>query len=84
MSSATNSLPAEYLKIWEDEHWGTLIRSTDPVVVDTVRMQFPELVPYLAPGDRSRRRRGPISASAVWAWSQDRLCRDLPSGHTPS
>ena len=40
---------AEYLKLWEEEPWGTLIRSTDPVVVDTVRLQFPELVPYLAP-----------------------------------
>jgi diguanylate cyclase (GGDEF)-like protein len=40
---------AEYLKIWEQEPWGTLIRSTDPVVVDTVRLRFPELVPYLAP-----------------------------------
>jgi diguanylate cyclase (GGDEF)-like protein len=40
---------AEYLKLWEEEPWGTLIRSTDPVVVDTVRIQFPELVPYLAP-----------------------------------
>jgi diguanylate cyclase (GGDEF)-like protein len=40
---------AEYLKLWEEEPWGTLIRSTDPVVVDTVRVQFPELVPYLAP-----------------------------------
>jgi diguanylate cyclase (GGDEF)-like protein len=40
---------AEYLKIWEQEPWGTLIRSTDPVVVDAVRLQFPELLPYLAP-----------------------------------
>jgi diguanylate cyclase (GGDEF)-like protein len=40
---------AEYLKLWEEEPWGTLIRSTDSVVVDTVRLQFPELVPYLAP-----------------------------------
>ena len=40
---------AEYLKIWEEEPWGTLIRSTDPVVVDAVRLQFPELLPYLAP-----------------------------------
>jgi diguanylate cyclase (GGDEF)-like protein len=40
---------AEYLKLWEEEPWGTLIRSTDPVVVETVRLQFPELVPYLAP-----------------------------------
>jgi diguanylate cyclase (GGDEF)-like protein len=40
---------AEYLKLWEQEPWGTLIRSTDPVVVDAVRLKFPELVPYLAP-----------------------------------
>ena len=39
----------EYLKLWGEEPWGTMIRSTDPVVVDVVRMQFPELVPYLAP-----------------------------------
>ena len=40
---------AEYLRLWRDEPWGTLIRSTDPVVVETVRTQYPELVPYLAP-----------------------------------
>ncbi|MBA3659126.1 MAG: diguanylate cyclase [Gemmatimonadales bacterium] len=40
---------AEYLKLWRDEPWGTLIRSTDPVIVDTIRTQYPELVPYLAP-----------------------------------
>jgi diguanylate cyclase (GGDEF)-like protein len=40
---------AEYLKLWQEEPWGTLIRSTDPVVVETVRYKFPELVPYLAP-----------------------------------
>ena len=40
---------AEYLKLWEEEQWGTMIRSTDPVVVDTVRHRFPELIPYLAP-----------------------------------
>ncbi|HET7600114.1 MAG TPA: diguanylate cyclase [Gemmatimonadales bacterium] len=40
---------AEYLRLWEEEGWGTLIRSTDPVVVDTVRTQYPELIPYLAP-----------------------------------
>ena len=40
---------AEYLKLWVDEPWGTLIRSTDPVVVETVRTRYPELVPYLAP-----------------------------------
>jgi diguanylate cyclase (GGDEF)-like protein len=40
---------AEYLKLWSEEPWGTLIRSTDPVVVETVRYRFPELLPYLAP-----------------------------------
>ncbi len=40
---------AEYLKLWEEEPWGTMIRSTDPVVVETVRTQYPELIPYLAP-----------------------------------
>ncbi len=40
---------AEYLKLWEEEPWGTMIRSTDPVVVETVRSRYPELVPYLAP-----------------------------------
>lgn len=39
----------EYLQLWRSETWGTMIRSTDPVVVDTVRTDFPELVPYLAP-----------------------------------
>ncbi|HJR17576.1 MAG TPA: diguanylate cyclase [Gemmatimonadales bacterium] len=39
----------EYLKLWEQEPWGTLIRSTDPVVVDAVRLRYPELLPYLAP-----------------------------------
>lgn len=40
---------AEYLSLWRDLGWGTLIRSTDPVVVETVRIDYPELVPYLAP-----------------------------------
>jgi diguanylate cyclase (GGDEF)-like protein len=40
---------AEYLKLWDDESWGTLIRSTDPVVVETITAEYPELVPYLAP-----------------------------------
>jgi diguanylate cyclase (GGDEF)-like protein len=39
----------EYLALWRDDSWGTMIRSTDPVVVDTVRRDYPELVPYLAP-----------------------------------
>jgi diguanylate cyclase (GGDEF)-like protein len=40
---------AEYLSLWRDKGWGTLIRSTDPVVVETVRIDYPELVPYMAP-----------------------------------
>jgi diguanylate cyclase (GGDEF)-like protein len=40
---------AEYLRLWQEEGWGTLIRSTDPVVVDTIRARYPELIPYLAP-----------------------------------
>lgn len=39
----------EYLRLWEDPDWGTLIRSTDPVVVAAISSHHPELVPYLAP-----------------------------------
>lgn len=39
----------EYLRLWRDPSWGTLIRSTDPVVVETIRHRYPELIPYLAP-----------------------------------
>jgi diguanylate cyclase (GGDEF)-like protein len=39
----------EYVKLWADPDWGTLIRSTCPVIVETIRHQYPELVPYLAP-----------------------------------
>jgi diguanylate cyclase (GGDEF)-like protein len=39
----------QYLELWADTGWGTLIRSTCPVIVETVRTQYPELVPYLAP-----------------------------------
>jgi len=39
----------EYLRLWRANQWGTLIRSTDPVVVDAIRAGYPELVPYLAP-----------------------------------
>jgi diguanylate cyclase (GGDEF)-like protein len=39
----------EYLALWEDPDWGTLIRSTDPVVVAAISARHPELVPYLAP-----------------------------------
>ncbi len=39
----------EYLALWADRGWGTLIRSTCPVLVATVRKDYPELIPYLAP-----------------------------------
>lgn len=39
----------EYLRLWEETDWGTLIRSTDPVVVAAITSHYPELVPYLAP-----------------------------------
>jgi diguanylate cyclase (GGDEF)-like protein len=39
----------EYLDLWADDGWGTIIRSTCPVIVETVRSQYPELIPYLAP-----------------------------------
>jgi diguanylate cyclase (GGDEF)-like protein len=39
----------EYLALWGDDGWGTMIRSTCPVIVETVRAQYPELIPYLAP-----------------------------------
>jgi diguanylate cyclase (GGDEF)-like protein len=39
----------EYLATWSDDGWGTMIRSTCPVIVQTVRTQYPELIPYLAP-----------------------------------
>ena len=38
-----------YLDLWDDKSWGTLIRSTDPVVVQTITRDWPELVPHLAP-----------------------------------
>jgi len=39
----------EYTRLLGDEGWGTMIRSTCPVIVETVRTQYPELIPYLAP-----------------------------------
>ena len=39
----------EYARLLADFSWGTLIRSTCPVVVEQIRHQYPELVPYLAP-----------------------------------
>jgi diguanylate cyclase (GGDEF)-like protein len=39
----------QYLELLADDGWGTVIRSTCPVIVETVRTQYPELIPYLAP-----------------------------------
>jgi diguanylate cyclase (GGDEF)-like protein len=39
----------EYLRLWDQPRWRTLIRSTCPVLVSKVRKDYPELVPYLAP-----------------------------------
>jgi len=42
----------QYLDLWAEEGWGnggTVIRSTCPVIVKTIRNQYPELIPYLAP-----------------------------------
>jgi len=39
----------EYLDLLAEDGWGTMIRSTCPVIVETVRSQYPELIPYLAP-----------------------------------
>ena len=50
---------AEYLKLWEEEPWGTLIRSTDPVVVDTVRTAVPRARALPGAGDGCRRWRRP-------------------------
>jgi len=41
-----------YLDLWDEEGWGTggtTIRSTCPVIVETIKHQYPELIPYLAP-----------------------------------
>jgi len=40
---------AEYLRLWGDPRWKTLIRSTCPVIVEKIRSEYPELLPYLAP-----------------------------------
>jgi diguanylate cyclase (GGDEF)-like protein len=39
----------EYRRVLADPNWGTVIRSTCAVVVDRIRHDYPELVPYLAP-----------------------------------
>jgi len=40
---------AAYRRMWAEEGWGTMIRSTDPVVVGAIALRHPELIPYLAP-----------------------------------
>jgi len=42
-------IAGEYLKLLSDRSWGTLIRSTCSILVEKVRHDYPELVPYLAP-----------------------------------
>jgi len=39
----------QYLRLWEDPSWGTMIRSTCPIIVEKIRHAYGELVPYLAP-----------------------------------
>ena len=39
----------EYLRLWGTGEWGTMIRSSDPVVVGAITLEYPELVAYLAP-----------------------------------
>src|SRR5437879_3342104 len=39
----------EYLTLWADEGWGSMIRSTCPVIVVTGRAQYPVVYLYLAP-----------------------------------
>ncbi|MEK6688340.1 MAG: diguanylate cyclase [Gemmatimonadota bacterium] len=40
---------AEYQRLWGAEGWGTMLRSTDPVMVAAIGLNHPELIPYLAP-----------------------------------
>ena len=39
----------QYMDLLAEDGWGTVIRSTCPVIVETVRSHYPELIPYLAP-----------------------------------
>jgi diguanylate cyclase (GGDEF)-like protein len=39
----------QYRELLADDGWGTIIRSTCPVIVETVKTHYPELIPYLAP-----------------------------------
>lgn len=39
----------QYIALLAEEGWGTVIRSTCPVIVEHVKNHFPELIPYMAP-----------------------------------
>jgi diguanylate cyclase (GGDEF)-like protein len=54
----------EYRRLLLDPEWGTMIRSTCPVVVERVRHEYPELVPYLAPV------KTPLAAEAAYLRGQ--------------
>jgi ferredoxin len=71
---------AEYMRLWEEEKRGTMIRSTDPVVVGAICMDYPDLIPWLAPVTT------PVAAG--WGGGQGGVCRALaglgqrrPGGH---
>lgn len=38
-----------YLRLWAEDNWTTLIRSTCPVLVEKIKKDYPDLMPYLAP-----------------------------------
>ncbi|MGD2136216.1 MAG: [Fe-Fe] hydrogenase large subunit C-terminal domain-containing protein, partial [Gemmatimonadales bacterium] len=60
----------EYRRLFADPGWGTMIRSTCPVVVERIRHDYPELVPYLAPVAT------PVAVEA--AYVRERLGREVP------
>jgi hypothetical protein len=61
---------AEYLKLWDTPGWDTMIRSTCPVVVETIRHEYPDLVPYLAEVET------PVAAEARYL--KELYGRDVP------
>ncbi len=54
----------EYLRLWKDGGWGTMIRSTCPIIVEKVRSEYPRLTPYLAPV------KNPVSAELAYIRKQ--------------